>query len=227
MKKKEEEWEKLSWKWRKVKNGIAGNETAPSRITAERGRSVTIWHENSDMCASIVAFPYTGCSPLILPRCKYERSSCRGEPHFAIERTSQPSDHQPSLPCLAYPPTHLYTRPHIHAHRDVYMNTCIHMYIYTYTEAGWESTSTDIKPIPCFHAALHCLSRAGWDPPWKEASRWCAHTRDSTRYAHTSVHVTRINVHQGVYESCHPIYKVDSSSKEREITILNKYLTFL
>lgn len=32
-------------------------------------------------------------------------------------------------------------------------------------------------------------------------------------------------MHQGVYESCHPIYKVDSSSKEREITILNKYLT--
>lgn len=69
------------------------------------------------------AFPYTGCSPLILPRCKYE-SSCRGEPHFAIERTSQPSDHQPSLPCLAclptQPPTRLYNRPHAYTctHRD-------------------------------------------------------------------------------------------------------------
>lgn len=39
-KKKEEEWKNFPGNGEK--NGIVGDETAPSRITAERGRSVTI-----------------------------------------------------------------------------------------------------------------------------------------------------------------------------------------
>lgn len=76
------------------------------------------------MCASIVAFPYTGCSPLILPRCKYERARVEGNRTLL---SSEPRNRATtSRACLAlpiHPPTYILV--HTHTHRDVYMNIYI------------------------------------------------------------------------------------------------------
>lgn len=127
-KKKEEEWKKLPWKWRKEWNCWGWNSPkSHNRRTWSIGHDLTrkFRHVRIDRCISVHGlFPF---NPAAL---QVRESSCRGEPHFAIERTSQPSDHQPSLPCLAYPPTHLYTRPHTHTQRRVYE------YIYTKRQVG-------------------------------------------------------------------------------------------
>lgn len=123
-------------------------------------------HVRIDRCISVHGlFPFNPAALQVREELVSRGTALCYRANLATERPPA----EPALPCLStHPP--IYSSTHSRTHRRVYehMYTYVHIYVH---RGRWESTSTDIKPIPCFHAALHCLSRAGWDPPWKEASR--------------------------------------------------------
>ena len=162
-------------------------------------------------CAHRSCISVHGLFPFNPAALQVRESSCRGEPHFAIERTSQPSDHQPSLPCLALPtqptqpPTRLYTSIHTRLYID-------RLYTQARTTAhpptaysGCFSYRASQRPVRFFS------SRAGWDPSWKEASSPRCHVPTLSRFyslcvcvytsltsPNTCIYATRINVRLSV-----------------------------